>query len=95
MSTDPDPMLSEAIDHHAAGRLEQAVEAYRRALARDPALAVAWLNLGVACEQLGRPQEAIPAYDSAAALDPASAQILANLGNALRLCGRLEPAVEA
>ena len=41
------------------GRKEQAVEAYKEALAGDPRLADCHYNLALLCETLGRSKEAI------------------------------------
>ncbi len=61
-----------------AGRLEEAVEHYRRALerTRHP---TAWFNLGTALEDLGRVGEALESYGRALAADPGFADAHYNL----------------
>ena len=43
-----DTWLDEARAHHQAGRLDQAIAAYRRALELEPELVEAWWGLGCA-----------------------------------------------
>ncbi len=52
-------------------QFEVAVEQFREVIRRQPDLASAHLNLGVALIQLKRPEEALVAFDRAAELDPA------------------------
>jgi predicted O-linked N-acetylglucosamine transferase (SPINDLY family) len=65
----------------ALGRLEDAVAAFRAALALDPAHAKTHNNLGVALEAAGDLAAAADCYRGAIARDPAMAQALYNLGN--------------
>src|SRR5262249_46299117 len=69
------------------------IASYRRAVALDPALAFAWLNLGVALEQAGRHAEAVEAFQQAVALTPDDAAAHANLSIALRSLNRLDAAL--
>ncbi|RAU19986.1 hypothetical protein CU669_20795 [Paramagnetospirillum kuznetsovii] len=55
-------LVAEALQHHHAGRLTDAIAAYRRVLALVPGSAPAYCNLGVAIEAQGRLDEAIAAY---------------------------------
>ena len=50
-----------AQEHASAGRLEEAVDWYRRAIAADPAHAYARFHLARALERLGRMDEALVA----------------------------------
>ncbi|GAB4230783.1 MAG: hypothetical protein Kow00109_02680 [Acidobacteriota bacterium] len=86
--------LQEAIRLHQAGRLEEAVEAYRDYLARGEPLPEVWSNLGAAYAGLGNLQEAVKAYREALALAPASVDIQRNLGLAYYKMGELEAARE-
>src|SRR5205807_3439102 len=52
----------------ALGRSEEAIEAYTRAMRRNPAYDVAAYNLGNAYAKLGRLDEALVAYDRALAI---------------------------
>src|SRR5579859_6604010 len=53
-----------------AGRFEDAVQACRQALARDPSLAMAQSNLGVALRALGQAEAAAEAFRAAIGLQP-------------------------
>jgi len=54
-----------AIDHHQAGRLEQAEVLYRAVLDAEPNHAAANYNLGLIALQRGRAQEAVPVLKAA------------------------------
>jgi predicted O-linked N-acetylglucosamine transferase (SPINDLY family) len=88
-----DDALTLALQHHRAGRLDEAVAAYRQALALQPAYAEAYNNLGCALHAQGHLEEAVAAYRQALALRPAYAEAHYNLGNALQAQSRLEEAV--
>src|SRR3954469_17498279 len=78
---------------HGAGRNEEAVALFGRALAinEQPDL---HYNLGLAKWALGRRSEAVTHWARAVALNPDFVQAQMNLGNALREEGRLREAVE-
>jgi protein O-GlcNAc transferase len=65
----------------AAGRLDDAVHAFRHALDLDGSDARWWNELGLTLDALGRPDAARAAYESALAHDPRCAAALCNLGN--------------
>lgn len=73
------------------GRLDEAIERYRRAVALDPAYAAAHNNLGIALREGGAFEEALEHYREAVRLEP-SAQSQYNLANALAAEGSLEEA---
>lgn len=54
-----------------AGRLEEAADAYRRAIELGPDRVVPRRSLGAVCLRLGEPLAAITAFDAALELDPA------------------------
>jgi len=58
-------LVREAAALRQAGRLGEAVVAYRGALALEPALPDCWYNLGWMERRLGRPDEALAAYAQA------------------------------
>ena len=60
----------EGFQHFAAGRLAEAVACYRRALAADPGLAIAWNGLSMALARSGDPDGAIEAGQKLVALEP-------------------------
>jgi len=69
------------------------MEAYRQAIACDPATFTAQVNLGVLYERSARAEEAIAAYEAAVALRPDDAVALRGLGGILRRVGQLERAI--
>lgn len=68
-----------AISLHKAGKLNEAVAAYREFLKGTPNSMPARSNLAVALANLGRLDEAITEYEKALALDPASLPVKMNL----------------
>lgn len=58
------------IAHFAAGRTNEAIEAYRKALALDETLAMAWNGLAMALAKAGDLDGAIEAARRYAELDP-------------------------
>lgn len=77
----------------AEGRLEEAVEQYRRVLALTPDDALAHSNLGTALAAQGRIGEAVGHYERALALVPGDADAHSNLGNALLSLGRADEGI--
>jgi tetratricopeptide (TPR) repeat protein len=65
------------------GRVEEAIESYRRAIAARGDFAEAHNNLGSALAVMGKLEDAIACYRQAIALRPGYANAHANLGNAL------------
>lgn len=58
-------LLRDAVALRQAGHFEESVAAYRKVLARDPALPDCWYNVGWMQRRLGRPEAALAAYDEA------------------------------
>ena len=54
----------------AQGKLEEAIEAYNKALAIKPDYAEAYYNMGIALQDQGKLEEAIEAYNKALAIKP-------------------------
>lgn len=86
-------ILNEALVAHQAGRLDEAVRGYRRALKAAPDEPDALHLLGIALLQSGDAKEAVAPLRRAARLRPAEAAIHLNLGNALAQTGRGEEAI--
>jgi tetratricopeptide (TPR) repeat protein len=78
-----------------AGRVEEAIECYRRAIDVDPEGEAGWSNLGKALAQLGRYDEAIEPYEHSLAIDPDHALVWNSYGVALQRLGRLDEAMQA
>ncbi len=75
-------------DHLRAGRLEEAVRAYRTALASAPTYGRAWYRLGVAELRRGDLAAAEQAFATAARLEPGNAATANDLGVVLLRQGR-------
>ncbi len=88
-------MFAAAVVLHQQGRLNQAVAAYRRALAVAPSVAALHNNLGLALKGLGRLREAVAAFRQAITCDPALAEAHNGLGNSLADLGQHPAAVAA
>ncbi len=84
-----------AINHHRAGRIDQAAAAYREGLRHAPRHADALHLLGVIEAQRGRLDDAVPLLRQAALLSPNSAEISLNLANALLATGQANTALDA
>lgn len=74
------------------GRLAEAEESFRDAVAVEPSHRGALVNLGTALDELGRPDEAIASIEQALAVDPTFAEGYANLGNLYLETGRFADA---
>jgi len=79
----------------AAGRLEEAIGAYREAIALAPAHRNAHFNLANALHASGRPAEAVARYREVVRIAPGDAQGWAGLGSALLDAGRAGEAKSA
>ncbi len=86
-------LFAQGAEHQRAGRLEESIPDYTRALALNPNLAEAYNNLGIVLRGTGRPEAAVACYRRAIALRPRNATSYTNLGNVLRDLGRAEAAV--
>lgn len=87
--------LQEAFDHYSAGRIDQAVEAYRTILMRDSANLEANHLLGALLFQRGETVLARDILMQAAALPGAQAEVHNNLGAVLNALGENDAAVAA
>jgi predicted O-linked N-acetylglucosamine transferase (SPINDLY family) len=81
--------------HAKAGRLDEAIGAYRHALQLNPALAETHSNLGLALCRRGRLDEGIAAYEEAVRLKPNHAGAHNNLGIQLCRKGLTDEATDA
>lgn len=86
------PLLDLALQHHMAGRLEDADTLYRQVLENDPSQTVALHLHGVIAHQQGRNAEAVETISRALALEPDYVEAHSNLGLALQALGRLDEA---
>jgi len=72
---------------------KDAIDAYRRVVAIDPAYAAAWNNLGLLLHRMGRYDEAHEAYDTAVAQDSDCAEAAYNLGSLAEDQGDVDAAI--
>lgn len=95
MTQSPDArnLFARAIEFHQAGRLDEAISHYRRAIALKPDFAGAHSNLGTALCELGMLEEAESSYRSALAFQQGQADAYNNLGTVLFERGMLDEAV--
>ncbi|MBS0206813.1 MAG: tetratricopeptide repeat protein [Planctomycetes bacterium] len=82
-------LLTAAIIHQQAGRLQDAEALYREILARDKRQPDAWHLLGTIAQQIGDSAAAIDLIGHAIELDPRNASFHCNLGNAQVATGLL------
>ena len=78
--------------HAALGQMDEAEDAFRRALALDAGNSQSHYNLAALLNLRKRPDEAIESYRRAVELAPQFAEAHFNLGNMLRDAGRLAEA---
>ncbi len=84
--------LGTCLDHE--GRIDKAIEQYRKALQINPDLYDALNNLGLALAARGQLDEAMENYRKALQINPNSPGVLNNLGLALAIKGRFGEAIE-
>ncbi len=75
------------------GKLDDAIENYRKAILIKPDLVGAYVNLGLACETQGKLEMAIVNFRKAVSMSPDNADIYFNLANVLKKQGKLEEAI--
>lgn len=90
--TEAERDFTRGVELHRGGRLDEAVEAYARAVTHRPDHILALNNLAVALRGKGRFGAAEVAYRRALAAAPDNPGLHSNLGNLLRETGRAEEA---
>ena len=83
------------VSNKGLGQLNEAVEAFEKAIAIGPGYADAYNNMGTTLQDQGKREEAIEAYNKALAIKPDYAEAYYNLGNTLQDQGKLEGSIEA
>ncbi len=89
------PIFSQAVAHHQAGRLQQAAELYQQVLAEQPHHADSLHLLGLVAYKTGHLDEAASLIADAIRQDPAKAPYCFNLGVVLQKQGKLDEAEDA
>jgi predicted O-linked N-acetylglucosamine transferase (SPINDLY family) len=84
-----------AVQHHQAGRLNEAESLYRQILAVEPRHAESLHHLGVLARQMGRSDIAVDLIRQAIVIDPLNPDAHYNLGTALGDLGQLDHAIAA
>ena len=77
------------------GKLEEAIEAYTKAISLKPDFAEAYNNMGNVLQEQGKLEEALEAYKKALSIKPNNSEAYNNMGNALQDIGKLEEATVA
>ncbi|MBF0108943.1 MAG: tetratricopeptide repeat protein [Magnetococcales bacterium] len=89
------PVFAHAMDHHLAGRLQEAEALYRRILQDEPNHADALHMFGVLAHQLGHHEVAVACLDRVIAFRPGFVEAHYNRGNALKSLGQKEQAAKS
>ena len=77
------------------GKLEEAIEAYNKAILLKPDFAEAHYNIGNTLKKQGKLEEATEAFRKALDIKPDYAEVYINMGNALQGQGKLDEAIKA
>jgi Flp pilus assembly protein TadD len=89
----PSELLSLALAHQHAGRLQEAEQIYRQIIAAEPNHAGAWKLLGAAAHDQGKVDEAVACCERAVRLKPDWTEAHYNLGIAYHAKGESKQAV--
>lgn len=90
-----DTFVQQAIDHHSAGRLDDAAAIYQAVLEEDPIHAVALHYFGIYLHQVGQHDEAVEKLMLSSALESDNAGWYNDLGNVLFALQRFDDAAQA
>ena len=80
---------------HDTGKLDAAIEAYKKAISIKPDYAEAYYNMGNAFQEQGNLEEALEAYKEAVLIKPDYAEAYNNMGVTLKDQGNLEEALKS
>lgn len=87
-------LLADAMEHHQAGRLDQAETLYMQILKRNPTHGDALQYMGVLAHQTGKSYVGLNFLRKAIALNPREGSPYNNLGNILKALGKLDSAID-
>ena len=88
-------LLATALDHHRAGRCDEARRIYEEVLKVDPNRVDGLYFLGFLHSQIDEDHAAVPLFQKAIAHSSGNAEMYVNLGYALRRLGRIDEALFA
>lgn len=95
MATATEILLAQGLVHYRQGALQEAEQAYRAVIAREPHHIDALHYLGAICLDAGRPQEALDICDRLAGIGCDTTKSLTTRSGALLALGRAEEALAA
>jgi tetratricopeptide (TPR) repeat protein len=78
------PLFNMGIAYQELGEPGKAIESFQQAIASDPTMADAWINIGRLLDDLGDSDMAIECYNTALGIEPKDVTALSNRGNSLR-----------
>lgn len=78
------PLFNMGVAFQELGEPGKAIESFQKAIAHDPTMADAWINIGRLLDDLGEHDTAIECYNSALEIEPKDVMALSNRGNSLR-----------
>jgi tetratricopeptide (TPR) repeat protein len=78
------PLFNMGIAFQELGEAGKAIESFQQAIASDPTMADAWINIGRLLDDLGDSDMAIGCYNTALQIEPKDVTALSNRGNSLR-----------
>ena len=81
--------------NHSLGKLNEAMEAYTKAISIKPDYAEAYLNMGIVLKEQRKLNEAMEAYTKAISIKPDFAEAYNSMGNTLKEQGKLKEAIKA
>ncbi len=92
MTLDLDQAARTALEHQRAGRIDQAITAWRQIISSYPQFVRAYVELGMCHRRRGELTESLAALQQVAAIRPDDPQIAIFVAGALRSLGRVEDA---
>ena len=95
MASPFEQLVTDAVAHHEAGRLDEAEAAYRDALGLAPGHPAVTHNLGVIAAARGRHREALAHFDAAIAAEPQYASAHYSRASALQTLGQPRDALQS
>ena len=84
-----------AVTLEKQGKLEEALKAYKKAIAIKPDYADAHYNMATTLEKQGKLEEAVISYNKAISIKPDYADAYFNMASTLEAQGKLEEAIDA